>query len=188
MDIRKDTDSWSNEIDRGVLQRLKIQSLLMRVLGLILTPNFCVLTLAGFATMDDMPELVYCLIALAFTAGSLYMTIRGFKLKKLIDLYPVYAIHLTRNHSGKIAHAAESMGENEDAFRKTLFAMKRHGLMSALELDVDSYRMTGAASAPQQQPERYDVVKCPSCGATSRLEAGTVDECRYCGAYLSSDE
>ena len=59
--------------------RASIKGFLLRFIGLAITLYCGVVTIAGFATLDNPIEIVYALIFLALTVGIVIMMIQGRK-------------------------------------------------------------------------------------------------------------
>lgn len=139
---------WNDEDDQRIVQKLKTKGFLMRCAGWLLAPDCGITTIAGSVVKNNFEYVIYDLLALALTVGGVILIVRGIKMKKIADLYPVYAIHLTQNPSGTITEAAALIDEDEDIFGKTVYAMQRYGLLKELVLVVEHYHMERDASAP----------------------------------------
>jgi len=175
--------------------RVIISSIISK-LELILGGFFALLCLIGsIALLSDSENsgaVFFCVLFLL----SVLLLYRGIKRGKLIKLFKNYAIRLSSDPMRSIDLLAENTGTSVDVVRNNLQLMILKGYFKNTYIDLDQNcivftndRATKTAPAVDSSITDSSIklitVTCKGCGASNKIQRGSVGECEFCGSHIA---
>jgi ribosomal protein S27E len=144
------------------------------------------------------------LIILAIFAALAYLTVRGFKRKKIDTIYYYYLPLLARSNAHSIDDLAAALKKSADEVKSDLEILLKKGFLASAYIDyntnyiihIQNYEPDAQRTVPdtmealksdiEEPKEEFTEVICKSCGAANKFVKGSAASCEYCGSVLSS--
>lgn len=182
----------------STVSKVKVKGVVQSIFGWIIAVSGGFMALASCAVaFEDGFGAVMALFFFCVTAIGVWLIILGNKKFKLIRRFYDYSARLASDPEKSIDSLASDAGVAAAAAAKNIRNMLAAGFFPGCYLDEQRNRLVipvvsgkqastaaAPASAATAQTEKYSMIQCKNCGATSRIASGAAGECEYCGSPL----
>lgn len=127
-------------------------------------------------------------VYLVFLIPSLLLIWKGVSIGKRMDAARRYNSIFLLDTDGFVTleELTRCTGQTAGAVQKELELLFRKGYFQSCAFRQGDGVILSSAVGDRKE-EGFVMVRCPNCGAASRIRAGTTERCPYCGGPVSQD-
>ncbi|NFG62000.1 hypothetical protein [Clostridium sp. CMCC3677] len=179
---------------KSVIVFNKIIEKIQLIMGIIIILIF---SMAIFGSAGTEGTRGVILMSLCFIALGITFIAMSKKRHKLIEDFKSYAQILSNDPTGSIENLVSSLGVSQDAVLKNLKLMINEKYFVNAYIDVENNSIvfpsklgekinkSGQVKEENSQSNvEYVAIACKNCGASNKVQKGTVCECEFCGSQI----
>ena len=177
-------------LSAGTVRLRTVISKIYKIIGGILTAIFAFGVIGGLIRYTDALR-QYLPVYIVFLIPSVYLLSRGFLIQKQINAARQYETVFSADRDGLVTvrEIAELTGKQEADVMKELNKLFQNKYFHDCSLQHNGTAGVILPDAAKgDQGAGFVTVRCDNCGASTRLRAGSIGRCQYCGAPIKGEE